>query len=320
MTVDPGTLTVVMYHHIGANTYNGCHIHSLPREQFLRQLDYFQESYSIANHADIVQFLARKSRSIKPLLALTFDDGYQEHYSIAFKELAIRSLTGFFFPVARVLNENIPLDANLIHLLLGGPLESSELVKLMEVLARENGVSESALAHLRKRFCKPFFYSDDKSIFDDANVVYVKRCLQRGLHSDLRKKVLHQLVAHVFSEHLVKFLPDFYFNKIQLREMIEGGMIIGSHGYDHLWLGDLTYENQLADLTMSKSFLEDIHTSGSFHRRVLCYPYGSYNTSTIRIAKSLGFEFAFGTNPGRNLPDENLRYSLARMNANDFSL
>jgi peptidoglycan/xylan/chitin deacetylase (PgdA/CDA1 family) len=320
MIADPNTLTIVMYHHIGVSTYNGFCLHSLSKERFLKQLDYFEDSYKIADYWDINRFISGESRPVRPLLALSFDDGYEEHYSIAFKELASRKITGFFFPVARVLNENTPLDANLIHLLLGGPLKGSELVRLMEESARNEGVSESLLEHLRDRFYKPFYYSDDKSVFDDADVVYVKRCLQRGFHGNVRRKVLHQLVSQVLSEDLVRFLPRFYLDKIQLQDMIEEGMVIGSHGYDHFWLGDLSLGDQLADLAMSKAFLEEMHTEGAFTKRVLCYPYGSYNSDTISIAKSLGFEFAFGTNPGWNLPSEESRYSLARLNANDFPL
>jgi peptidoglycan/xylan/chitin deacetylase (PgdA/CDA1 family) len=320
MTIDPGTLTVVMYHHIGNSTYNGSRIHSLSRERFIKQLDYFQESYVVASLEDIDQFITGESKRTKPLLALTFDDGYEEHYSVAFKELASRNLRGFFFPVARVLSERTPLDANLVHLLLGAPLESSELVQMMEELARGEGVSESALVHLRGIFHKPFYYSDDKSIYDEANVVYVKRCLQRGFHSSVRKNVLHKLVSCVLSEDLVRDLPNFYFDRIQAKEMIECGMIIGSHGYDHCWLGDLPYEEQLVDLTKSMSFLKGISTEGAPQDKVLCYPYGSYNSATIAIAKSLGFLFGFGTNPGVNVQSEESRFALARLNANDFPL
>jgi len=82
----------------------------------------------------------------------------------------------------------------------------------------------------------------------------------------------------------------------QLREIQQIGMSIQSHSLDHVYLSDLTYEQQLYQLTAGKKILEDKLGSEVV---ILAPPGGRYNQDTVNICKKLGYEHISISQPGR---------------------
>ena len=83
---------------------------------------------------------------------------------------------------------------------------------------------------------------------------------------------------------------------------------IGSHGYNHLRLGTLSYKNQLNELSKSKSILEDITS-----KKILgiSYPHGSFNHDTFTILEKLNYKHAFSSIKGINNTSSN-KYLIKR--------
>ncbi len=75
----------------------------------------------------------------------------------------------------------------------------------------------------------------------------------------------------------------------QLRELHGAGVMIGSHTVDHLKLAGLPPEAQRRQLAQSRAALEDLLGAPVVH---LCYPFGSFDATTIRLAAECGYQSA----------------------------
>lgn len=83
-----------------------------------------------------------------------------------------------------------------------------------------------------------------------------------------------------------------YLTISEIKELEENGIHIESHTVNHKDLSTLSYEDQITELKESKKSLEKL-----INREVkyIAYPYGKYNESTIKAAKSAGYELALTT-------------------------
>jgi peptidoglycan/xylan/chitin deacetylase (PgdA/CDA1 family) len=93
------------------------------------------------------------------------------------------------------------------------------------------------------------------------------------------------------------------------------GMEIGGHGYEHTWFGTLECSAQQEDIQHTVDFLEEIYGCKPSDW-AMCYPYGSYNNTTIQFLKnsdcSLELIIKFG------LTDFLNPYEMNRVDTNDL--
>ena len=103
-----------------------------------------------------------------------------------------------------------------------------------------------------------------------------------------------------------------------IREMSKNSMVFGSHGYDHLWWGNLKLNEQEKELCKSINFFKK---NKIFNKSLsVAYPYGSYNKDTIKLLKKYNIKFALTTKIG-SVNTKNIRHSLTlpRYDTNDFN-
>ncbi|WP_431065185.1 polysaccharide deacetylase family protein [Methylotuvimicrobium sp.] len=81
----------------------------------------------------------------------------------------------------------------------------------------------------------------------------------------------------------------------QIREMSDAGMEIGSHTCSHPDLSQLSFKQQLEELTRSKQLLEDL-----LQKPVtgFAYPFGRYNEDTLKAVRAAGYKWACSTRSG----------------------
>ncbi len=86
-----------------------------------------------------------------------------------------------------------------------------------------------------------------------------------------------------------------YLKKQQLLEMDQHGIAVESHTMTHPDLTKLTPLEQKEEMAQSKDFFEKL-----FHKKmtILCYPYGRYNSETVRLAQQTGYKMAVTIKPG----------------------
>lgn len=87
-----------------------------------------------------------------------------------------------------------------------------------------------------------------------------------------------------------------YLSKKQLVELSQmANVTIGSHGFSHRHLSDLSNEQVRQELLQSKELLEDL-TGNPVD--TMSYPHGSYTPTVLKIAAELGYKFATTSNWG----------------------
>lgn len=308
-------LTIVMYHYvrpIKGSKFPG--IKGLELDGFQRQLDYLEENYKIVTTEEVVN--AVKNSSLLPSNAcwLTFDDGYKDHFKFVLPELLKRNLHGAFFPPSAAIEDEIVLDVNLIHHILSCANDVEQLVSRLNSYCQISGIVKSKIAS----FYDEYAVSDR---FDDAGTVYVKRMLQYVLPEELRTSIAERLFEEFVGLSTAEFSNELYMSVDEVRGLVKCGMYVGSHGYRHYWLDQISSEKQEKDIKQSLNFLEHIGTATKDW--VMCYPYGAYNDATLSLLDK--YDASIGLTDGSqgiknrvvNLKADN-PFELTRLDTNDF--
>ena len=140
--------------------------------------------------------------------------------------------------------------------------------------------------------------------------------LQHVLPEQLRSSIVAELFKEFVGLSATEFSTELYMSVSEVRELINNGMYVGSHGSMHYWLDKISPEEQEKDIKQSLNFLESV--GASTRDWVMCYPYGAYNDSTLSLLDK--FEAALGiTTEMRiaNLKADN-SFTLPRLDTNDF--
>ena len=97
-------------------------------------------------------------------------------------------------------------------------------------------------------------------------------------------------------EHIPE--PDML-NWEEIKEMSQNNITFGAHTVTHPHLPTLRYAEQKQEIESSIRILYD-HFPQELTRSIFCYPYGEYNSDTLRIMKELGIKIAFTVKRGIN--------------------
>jgi peptidoglycan/xylan/chitin deacetylase (PgdA/CDA1 family) len=93
-------------------------------------------------------------------------------------------------------------------------------------------------------------------------------------------------------------------------------MMIGSHGYNHDWLNHLSPEQQATDIDLSLDFLRTIGVESNAW--VMCYPYGGWSESLLRLLRERDCAIGFTTQVGLALASGDDPLLLPRLDTNDL--
>lgn len=273
------SLMIVMYHYV--RPIQGTRyatLKGLELERFRGQLDFIQRHYQVVRMEEVIA-AARGQATLPPhSVLLTFDDGYTDHYEHVLPLLAERSMQGSFFPPACAVREGRVLDVNKIHFTLASGANPTDLVSEIFTAMDENR-SEYGLRDNADYFAT---YSTE-SRYDDPEVAFIKRILQKGLPEPLRAPLIDRLFRRFVTEDEKAFASELYMSVEQLRELHAAGMFIGSHGDQHLWLNTLSPNEQRQEIDNSLDFLAELGVPTDDW--VMCYPYGGYNDSLLALLR-----------------------------------
>jgi peptidoglycan/xylan/chitin deacetylase (PgdA/CDA1 family) len=95
----------------------------------------------------------------------------------------------------------------------------------------------------------------------------------------------------------------------QMKEMAEHGIAIESHTINHVELNGLAPEQQLSEMTRSKTLFDGMLQQNT---TMLSYPVGRYNAETLKQAEKAGYQMAVTTEPGAAARDQGM-YALHRV-------
>ena len=286
-------------------------VKGLEFELFKEQLDYIGRHFQVIDAAHLIA----ATRDGEPLpdraALLTFDDGYSDHYTYVLPELVRRGFTGCFFPPVCTVREHRILDVNKIHFVLASCREKGLLIEELRKITEEHGEEYGLKSHAEywAEWAHPGRY-------DPADVIFIKRMLQRAWPLDLRRRAADRLFNRFVSADQVAFAQELYMSEAQLRDLLAVGMYVGSHGYDHFWLDSLGPEDQEREVDLSLRFLDKL--GAPTRDWIMCYPYGGHDDSLLGILRSRRCAVGLTTEIGVADLREEDPLALRRLDTNDL--
>ena len=265
-------LTIVMYHSVVEklpDLYDWCYVDA---ESFLRQIRYLKKNFEVIPLSQVSSRL--KSGSIdSPLAVITFDDGYQNNFDVAFPLLKKEGLPATIFLTTGLINTDDTLWVCRLHNAFNDT-RANELNwegKIFDISGRDNKVKLIAL--IKKKFKK---------------MPIVK------LLPEL-KEVLNELGYDISSpierDSLYRMLDYESINVMRQSGLID----FGAHTMTHEILSRLSREEQEREITGSVHSVSEI-TGGEC--RMFAYPNGArgdYNRDTMEILDMCGIEVSVTT-------------------------
>lgn len=223
-------VTVVMYHYVRDLKHSRYpSIKGLDRDLFVEQVEYLCKHYVPVTMEQVV---AASRPDGEPLpekaVLLTFDDGYADHFTTVFPILKNRGVQGSFFAPIKALTENRVLDVNKIHFILASGKTAGEIIALIRLLLPRYA-EEYRLQSFEYYYGKLAGFDR----FDTPEVLFIKRLLQVELPLEVRMKITDELFAGIVGMDESAFSRELYMDREQMQCMVDAGMHIGSHGYDH---------------------------------------------------------------------------------------
>ncbi|MDD1653039.1 MAG: polysaccharide deacetylase family protein [Methanomicrobiales archaeon] len=265
-----GIIPIIMYHYVRPRT-DPPYI-SLSAEGFEQQVKYLLERGPIISFRDLA---LGKTGSI-----LTFDDGLKDHYLNAYPILKKWNVTGAFYPSGESTVHKTLLPVHLNHYLLA-MLGSEKYAEHFNALVPE----ENAIPTDRKL--------NEKYAYDDILTANIKHVI---LMMPEREKIpILTTIARENGIDLAAFHDMLYLDREEIRELVEGGMEIGSHGFSHQSLSTMGRAEQEEEIRKTQRILSSITGEKTV---LFSYPYGGYDAHTLDLLGKYGFTHAVTTDFG----------------------
>jgi peptidoglycan/xylan/chitin deacetylase (PgdA/CDA1 family) len=288
------SLLVLNYHRIGNPHIDPFDpdVFSATGDQLNEQISYLKQYSSLVTLEEAVAFvdgeIDEKGGRRRCRVLITFDDGYLDNYEVAFPILRSHGVQGVFFLATDLVGTcSVPWWDHIAYLIKTGRRRRFSLrypAELVVDLDRK-GMAQS-LREVLNLYKRP----------DNTDPTRFIRDLREEVRGD------------ELSETMRRFL-----NWNEAREMISGGMAIGSHTNSHHVLSQLTLDQQRRELAESRSVLRQ---ELGMEVEALAYPVGaatSFSNQTQQLAEAVGYRAAFSFYGGTNLPRRTQRYDIRRV-------
>ncbi|MEO6490873.1 MAG: polysaccharide deacetylase family protein [Ferruginibacter sp.] len=307
-------VSIIMYHYVRDLKHGPFNqIKGLDIEGFKGQIEYLGRHYKFITMDELIDSIDNNGDLPPKSILLSFDDGYFDHFNNVLPVLSKLKIQGSFYPPAKAILNNEVLDVNKIHFTLACVADKAILVEEIFKKLDEYRVQfrlENNEAYYQKHAVA--------SRYDSAEVKFIKYMLQVILPEELRLIICHYLFNKYVSMDESGFSQQLYMNIVQLKELKDHGMHIGSHGYNHYWLGSLSPEKQQLEIKKSLEFLQQIGCD--LNRWTMCYPYGSHNNDTINILRENHCKLALTTKINVSTPGKSNRFQLPRLDTTDVPI
>ena len=275
------------------------------------QLDFFERHFQFITCEQLLEAISGNIDDLpENSVLLTFDDGYQDHFSNVFPILLQRRIQGFFSMPGKILKEHKLLDVNRIHFILA----TTKIEQLMKMIFerldyyRNQGEIIASNNELYQKLAHP-------SRFDPGEIIFVKRLLQAELEENVRNRIASDLFERCVGVPEDVFVQELYLSRDQIKAMRQCGMIFGLHGYEHSWMNRLSLDELSVDLQKAK---EAMQFAVDPNHWICCYPYGGVNDAVVELVRSQGAVAGFCTQVGIADLKRDHRYLLPRMDTNDY--
>ena len=240
---------------------------------FRAQMQYIRDRYHPISSTDLIAYVDQGRALPRDAVLVTFDDGYDDNYRVAFPILRELGVPATFFVSTGHIDSGLPYAYDwLVHMVCvtTAPMLDVPEVDLKEAIPASLAARQSLAAELLDRVK----WMDDAAQYAVISRLQTAWSMPRAPHPDCRPMIWDQL-----------------------REMQAAGMDIGSHGVDHRMLGRLPVDEMIAEVQGSQAALT--RELGA-RPRTLSYPVGgpnAYSPAVIEAARRPAFVSRSTTSP-----------------------
>lgn len=253
---------IICYHGVTMSPNFNINNRQLHQKQFENDLIHFSSYFKITSIHDL---FTTDLVNEKPLLAITFDDGYLNNFSNVLTLISEYKIPVCFFIITKGLeNSNYITWYDLLDFI---KLDFPQEIKFNNLLFKLNNNNNN--------------YEKDNVIIDNyiKNMGNEREAALENLYLDYKK---------IIDNYKSKF-PDYW--KLVNKEMLQNHvsnpyLTIGSHTHSHFNLANIDLKLAEKELKDSKSILENIC---GYEINTLAFPDGSYNEKIKQTALNCGY-------------------------------
>ena len=260
-----------LYHRLGHPTV----------EQFESQLSYLSKHHSVVSLEEAVNYMISGRKLPANPVALNFDDGYHDNFSLAFPVLQDYQFKASFFLCTDFIDTGkIPFHDGIIY-----------------------GLSRTR----KKRVCikdsnnRSYEYSLDTVNERKKSFLEIQKKFKR-LPYEKRTDYLNNLLVRLEVEIDSTFSNNLMLTWQEIKEMELSGHSFYAHTKSHPLLTILNVDELEEEVLESKKI---IHEKLSDGKRIFCYPYGkrgAFDKNITQLLKDHGFDAACSAIHGINRP------------------
>lgn len=271
---DGNGLTILQYHAVIRDPLQFPDWCFLDERAFRSQIAYVKRQFRVVTLGEAVELLTAGTIT-EPTLAITFDDGYQNNYDVAFPILREYECPATIFLSTRYIN--------------GG--ETPWFCRLNMGLERTrqpsllwNGFTFDLSSPIKKSRASGALHKLIKSHHPSEVDGLVADICQRLGADDCRSAPPSS--------------PYFMLSMESIRAMLNSGLVaFGAHTHNHFLLGKLSPDDQQAEIFESLRHVEKFTGQPC---STFSYPNGSYDQTTLKLLNSAGVTCAVATVQGAN--------------------
>ncbi len=242
-----------------------------PPQDFIQQIRYLAQNHPIISMRSFLDWIDGKEAIPDNSVMITFDDGYQDVYDIAFPICEELGVPATVFVTTGVIDTGKSIWTNRLYYMISR--------------TGKDQVRFPGIADTRFNFTEPM--QRKKS----ALLLSMKL---KGVNPKERDDMLREIANSLDVDPAcdpVDELPMLTWD--QIRELAQHGFEIGSHTVLHPILSHCSKSEQLSELADSKKMIEE---QLGMECRTIAYPngqHGDFNSMTQEIAEITGYRAAF---------------------------
>jgi peptidoglycan/xylan/chitin deacetylase (PgdA/CDA1 family) len=207
------------------------------RKEFEKELAYLKRCFNVVSMDEVARRLENGIGFMKPTVAITFDDGYLDNYTLAYPALKKAGMPATIFVTTGLIGTNDRTWPDQIECALLGTsktrVELPALVNIGNVTIRTKNEKERAS-------------------------IQIARAL-KIVPNDIRKQLLGEIVSSLTPNGRNPGRPSerLMLNWDEIKEMVGDGITIGSHSHSHPILSRMPVDEAKQEISRSKMIIEE---------------------------------------------------------------
>jgi len=286
------SLLIFNYHRIGAqghDAYDPGLIEASP-EQFDEQMRILKRHYALCDLAEAQELVEHPERMRHSRVLVTLDDGYRDNHDLALPILRSHGVkAAFFLATGFVGTHRVPWWDQVAYV-----------------------VRTTEKRTLRIRYPRELTF--DLCETSRFEVVEALLSLYKWEHTTDPARFLAGVEEACGVARPLEVSERLFMTWEEARNLVKGGMSVGSHTHDHELLAKLSLEDQLRQCRLSREILAK---EVGVEVDTLAYPVGSktsFSDVTVRCLQETGYRTAFSYYGGINRSSKAIaRYDVNRI-------